>query len=49
MKNIRNDFPIFKNNPEIVFLDNASSTQKPQYVIDNIKDFLENDYANIHR
>lgn len=49
MKNIKNDFPIFKNNPEIVFLDNASSTQKPQYVIDGIKNFLENDYANIHR
>ena len=33
---IRNDFPIFKNNPDLVFLDNASTTQKPQIVINTI-------------
>lgn len=45
----KKDFPIFKNKSNLVFLDNAASTQKPQYVIDWIKDFLSNDYANIHR
>lgn len=49
MKNFKADFPIFKNNPWLVFLDNAASVQKPSYVIDGIKHFLENDYANIHR
>ena len=42
-------FPIFKNNPELVYLDNAASTQKPQMVIDGVIDFLAHDYANIHR
>lgn len=47
--NIRDDFPIFKNNPGLVFLDSTASSQKPSYVIDGIKRFLENDYSNIHR
>ena len=42
-------FPIFKNNPELVYLDNAASTQKPQMVIDGVSNFLAHDYANIHR
>lgn len=42
-------FPIFKNNPELVYLDSAASSQKPQIVIDWVADFLANDYANIHR
>lgn len=49
MKDFKSDFPIFKNNPWLVFLDNAASVQKPSYVIEWIKHFLENDYANIHR
>jgi cysteine desulfurase / selenocysteine lyase len=49
MNKIKLDFPIFKNNPWIVFLDNAASTQKPYYVINWTSHFLENDYANIHR
>lgn len=49
MKDFKSDFPIFKNNPWLVFLDNAASVQKPSYVIEGIKHFLENDYANIHR
>ena len=42
-------FPIFGRNPDLVYLDNAASTQKPKAVIDWISDFLRNDYANIHR
>ena len=49
MKNYKLDFPIFENNPGLVYLDNAASAQKPGYVIDGIKHFLEHDYANIHR
>jgi cysteine desulfurase/selenocysteine lyase len=30
-------------------LDNAASTQKPQYVIDGVSEFVAHDYANIHR
>lgn len=46
---LKNDFPIFKNTPGLVFLDNAASTQKPQYVIDGVSEFVAHDYANIHR
>ncbi|MDD3302728.1 MAG: aminotransferase class V-fold PLP-dependent enzyme [Candidatus Gracilibacteria bacterium] len=46
---LKKDFPIFKNNPGLVFLDSTASSQKPAFVIDGIKDFLENDYSNIHR
>ena len=42
-------FPIFDKHPELVYLDNAASTQKPKTVIDWVSDFLKNDYANIHR
>ena len=49
---LRNDFPIFKkkiNGKELVYLDNASTTQKPYSVIDNITDFYTNYNSNIHR
>ena len=42
-------FPIFDKQPNLVYLDNAASTQKPKIVIDWVSDFLKNDYANIHR
>lgn len=42
-------FPIFDKHPDLVYLDNAASTQKPKAVIDWVSDFLKNDYANIHR
>jgi len=47
--NLKKDFPIFQNNSWIVFLDNGASVQKPSIVIDGVKDYLENSYANIHR
>ena len=46
---IRKDFPIFANNPGLVFLDNASTTQKPQSVIDTLNHYYENYNSNIHR
>ncbi len=46
---LKSDFPIFANNPWLVFLDNAASTQKPQYVIDGVSEFVASSYANIHR
>lgn len=44
---IRKDFPFLKKG--LIYFDNAASTQKPKVVIDAIKDFYENHYANIHR
>ncbi|MFN2434814.1 MAG: cysteine desulfurase [Nitrososphaeraceae archaeon] len=49
---LRNDFPIFKkkiNGKELVYLDNASTTQKPYSVIESITDFYTNYNSNIHR
>ena len=52
-ENIRKDFPILKRtvreNKALVYLDNASTTQKPNQVIDAINDFYRNHNANIHR
>ena len=45
----KKDFPLIKNHPEILYLDNAASTQKPEIVIDWVNDYLRNEYANIHR
>jgi cysteine desulfurase/selenocysteine lyase len=45
----RSDFPIFENKTNLVFLDSASSAQKPQKVIEAMSDFFANSYANIHR
>ncbi len=49
---LRNDFPIFKkkiNGKELLYLDNASTTQKPYTVIKSITDFYSNYNSNIHR
>ena len=49
---LRNDFPIFRkkiNGKELVYLDNASTTQKPNSVINSITDFYTNYNSNIHR
>ncbi len=48
-RQIKRDFPIFGNNPGLVFLDSAASAQKPAVVIDRVSDFYRTDYANVHR
>ena len=49
IQKIRKDFPIFKNNPELIYFDNASTTQKPKIVIDAITEFYSYYNANVHR
>jgi len=49
---IREEFPILGrkiNGHDLVYLDNAATSQKPQVVIDAISDFYKNHNANIHR
>ena len=49
---LKKDFPILKRkiyDHEIVYLDNAASSQKPQVVIDAIADYYSNHNANVHR
>lgn len=52
MLNVRNDFPILTkrhNGHQLVYLDNAATTQKPRQVIQAVVDFLENHNGNPHR
>ena len=49
---VRRDFPILKervNGHQLVWLDNAATTQKPQAVIDRVSYFYEHENSNIHR
>lgn len=49
MHPLRTDFPIFEHRPGLVYLDSASTTQKPARVIDTVAEYLRTGYANIHR
>ena len=52
LNKIRDDFPILSsriNNHQLVYFDNAATTQKPQSVIDGISNYYKNYNANIHR
>ncbi len=49
---IREEFPILDqkiNGEDLIYLDNAASTQKPKAVINAIKYYYENDHSNVHR
>ena len=50
---VRKDFPILqrkvRNEKNLVYLDNAATTQKPIQVINAITDFYTNHNSNIHR
>jgi cysteine desulfurase / selenocysteine lyase len=49
---VRNDFPILKervHGREVIWFDNAATTQKPRVVIDRISYFYEHENSNIHR
>jgi len=48
-KRLRKDFPIFKNNKGMIYLDNASTSQRPKQVIKAVTDFYEKDNANVGR
>jgi len=47
MKNIRDDFPILKQN--VIYFDSAATSQKPQVVIEVMNHFYANEYATVHR
>ena len=48
----RDDFPILEkriHDKKLVYLDSAASAQKPTSVINSMKKFQEEEYANVHR
>ena len=46
---MKNYFPIFHNQPQLVYLDNAATTQKPYPVIQALTDFYSKFNANVGR
>ena len=49
INHIRKEFPIYQEREGLVYLDSASTTQKPQCVIDSVSSFYSNYNANVHR
>ncbi len=52
VQKIREQFPILSkklDGKRLVYFDNAATTQKPSRVINRIKNFYENENANVHR
>ena len=46
---MRSLFPIFHSISDLVYVDNASTVQKPQSVISAMNEYMSHSYANIHR
>ena len=49
---VKEEFPILSkkiNNKSLIYLDNASTTQKPKSVIEAIQNYYESTNSNIHR
>jgi len=52
VNSVRQDFPILQrkvNGKELIYLDNAATTQKPRQVLDRLITFYGSSYSNIHR
>ena len=47
IKKYRNEFPLINN--KLIYLDSASTTQKPNSVINSISNFYKKSNANVHR
>ena len=48
-EDIRNKFPSYEKNPDLIFLDTAASALKPWVMIDAINNCYSYEYANVHR
>jgi cysteine desulfurase / selenocysteine lyase len=52
LRAVRRDFPILServNGKQLIWFDNAATTQKPRAVIDRLSHFYEHENSNIHR
>ena len=47
--NYRRDFPIFQHRPDLVYLDSAATSQKPQHVLDAETMYYTDLNSNVHR
>ncbi|WP_125581387.1 aminotransferase class V-fold PLP-dependent enzyme [Lacticaseibacillus suibinensis] len=46
---MREQFPFFAAHPDLVYLDSAATSQKPQAVLTALQDYYVNANANVHR
>ncbi|MCX7655251.1 MAG: SufS family cysteine desulfurase [Treponemataceae bacterium] len=46
---VRQDFPLLAGNPNLAYLDNAATTQKPAVVLEREANFYRETCANVHR
>ncbi len=52
VERVRRDFPIFEqkiNGKPLIYLDNAATSQKPEVVLDALRQYYVTDNANVHR
>jgi cysteine desulfurase / selenocysteine lyase len=52
LEKVRAEFPILHqkvNGHDLIYFDNAATSQKPRVVIDALRDYYEQDNANVHR
>ena len=49
VEKLRQDFPMIRNNPDLIYFDNAATTFKPQPVIDAVTDFYTKTTSNVER
>jgi cysteine desulfurase/selenocysteine lyase len=52
VETVRKDFPVLDqrvHGQQLIWLDNAATTQKPQVVIDRVSAYYANDNSNVHR
>jgi cysteine desulfurase/selenocysteine lyase len=49
VEKLRNDFPMIKHNPDLIYFDNAATTFKPQSVIDAVNGFYTSYTSNVER
>lgn len=46
---IREEFPLLRDHPDLVYLDSAATSQKPEAVLRAIDRYYRHDNANVHR
>ena len=49
VNNIRKDFSFFEKHPDLIYFDNAATTQKPRCVFDAIERHYSTNNSNVHR
>jgi cysteine desulfurase / selenocysteine lyase len=49
MLELKKDFPIYSNHPDLVYLDSAATAQKPRVVLDAMNNYYQNLSTNVAR